>query len=61
MIAITDEQDFDPEIFVERMLGLQRREIIAGRDDAAIKDNEVVFAGRERDRLLRTGAKSETG
>ena len=59
MIFKADQQDFRPEILVERVLRLDDRKIIAGRDDASIEHDEIVFTGGEDDLLLTPGAHKE--
>ena len=59
--VVTDEENLSPEILLQAVLGFDRSEIIAGRHDAAVQDNEVIFAGGEDDGLLGAGAESETG
>jgi len=60
VVFVAHEQDLGPEVLVEAVLGSDHGEIIAGRDDAAIEDNEIVFRGNESDRLL-AGSERESG
>src|SRR5215470_17001103 len=43
------------------MLRFDGGEIIAGRDDAAVQDDQIVFARGKDDRLFRAAAKGDTG
>lgn len=63
VILETDEKDLRPEILVEGMLGFDDGEIIAGRNDASVQDNEIVFAWGENDLLAapRAQTKQESG
>jgi hypothetical protein len=59
MIDVTNQENFSPKILLQGMLGLDGGEVIAGRDDAAIEDKEVVL-GRIEDHVLATGADAIT-
>src|SRR5207253_3538413 len=61
MIVVSDEKDFCPEILVERVLGLNNRQIIAGRNDAAVQNDEVGVPGRKNNCLLRAAAEGDAG
>jgi hypothetical protein len=59
MILETDEQDLRPEILVEGVLGFDDGEVVAGGNDTAIEDDEIVFARSEDNPLLAAGGKQE--
>jgi hypothetical protein len=59
MILVTDEKNFRPEIGLQAVLRFDDGQIIAGRNDAAVKDNEIVFSGNENDFLRLAAAKGE--
>ena len=59
MIFVTDEENFRPEIGLQAVLGLDDGQIIAGGNDAAVEDDEVVFSGNENDFLGLAGAQRE--
>src|SRR5205823_10147700 len=61
MIVVTDEKNFCPEILVERMLSLNDRQIIAGRNDATVQNDQVGVPGRENDGLLRAATEGDAG
>ena len=46
-----DHQNFGPEVFIARVW-LDHGQVIDGRDDTAIEDDEVVFPWGEDDPLL---------
>jgi len=57
MIVVTDEENFRPEILVERVLGLNNGQIIAGRNDTTVQNDKVGIARGKNDGLLRAAAK----
>ena len=61
MIVVSNEKNFRPKIFVQTVLRFDRRQIITSRDNAAIENDEIVFARSEEDWLLRARAKGEAG
>jgi hypothetical protein len=56
VILVTNEQNLRPEVLIEAVLRLDHREVITGRDDAAVEDNEVIFPRDEGNLLLLAGA-----
>jgi hypothetical protein len=54
MIVVTNEENLGPEVLIERVLGFDRGEVVAGRDDASVQDDEIGFAGGKKNRLLRS-------
>jgi hypothetical protein len=54
MILEPNEKDFGPEVFVERMLRFDNREIIAGRNNTSVENNQVILPRGEKDDLLLT-------
>jgi hypothetical protein len=61
MIVVPNEENFCPKILVQRVLGLNNREIIAGRDNAAVQNDEVGVPGRKNNCLLRAAAEGDAG
>jgi len=61
MIAVADEEDFGPKILVQLMLVFDDREIVAGRNDAVVEDDEVTFVWRKDNGLLGATAQSDAG
>ena len=61
MIVVTNEENFCPEICVQSVLGLNHREVIAGRDNAAVQNDEVCVPGRKNNCLLRAAAEGDAG
>ena len=59
MIVKPNEKDLGPEILIELMLRLNDREIVAGRNDAPIEHDKIVFPGSENDSLLDTRSKAQ--
>src|SRR4029077_19333841 len=45
MVGITDQKNFRPKVLLQVVLGFDRRQIVAGRDDATVENDEIVFAG----------------
>jgi len=43
MTVITNEQNLGPEILVQAVLGFDRCEIVASRDDAIVDHDEIVL------------------
>jgi len=60
MIVVTDEENFCPKIRVQSVLGLNHRQVIASRDNAAVQNDQLAFAGRENDCSLRTATEGDT-
>ena len=52
MIVVSYEENLGPEIFIERVLDLNGGQVVAGRDDATIEDDEITFARGKKNRLL---------
>ena len=52
MIVEPNEEDFGPEIPIERMLRFDDREIVARRNDASVEHDEVIFSRSKNDSLL---------
>ena len=61
MIVVPNEENFCPKIRVESMLSLNNREIIAGRDNAAVQNDQVGVPGRKNYCLLRAAAEGDAG
>jgi hypothetical protein len=59
VIFETNKKDLRPEILIERMLGFDDSEIIAGRNNASIQDHEIIFAWGENHLLLATRSQAE--
>ena len=59
VIVVANEKNFRPKIFIQTVLRFDRGQIITSGDNAAIEHDEIVFAWREKDWLLRARAKSE--
>jgi hypothetical protein len=59
MIVEPDEEDFGPEIPIERMLRFDGREIVARRNDASVEHDEVIFSGSKNDSLLTPGRSAD--
>ena len=59
MIFEPDQQDFRPEILVQRVLRFDDGEIITGGNYAAIQDDEIIFAGRQKHSLATAGQREE--
>jgi len=51
MIGVANQQNLRPKVRFERVLRFDDGEIIAGGNDATIKDNEVIISGRKHDFL----------
>src|SRR5437867_2448879 len=45
MVDITNEKNFRPKVFLQGVLGLDCRQIVASRDDATVEDEQVVLTG----------------
>src|SRR5438132_11443455 len=45
MVDITNQKNFRPKVFLQGVLGFDRRQIVAGRDDATVENDEIVLAG----------------
>ncbi len=60
MIDVTNKENFRPKVFFQLVLGFDRREVIARRNDAAIQDEEVILAAIEH-YVLATGADAVAG
>ena len=61
MILVADEKNLGPEIRLQAVLGFDHREVIAGGNDAAIENDEIVFAGDEDDLLRLAGSEGKSG
>ena len=61
MIAVANEKNFRPEVFVQLMLVFEDGEIIAGGDHASVQHDQVIFARRENNGLLGPTTESDTG
>jgi len=60
MVGITDEKNFRPKVFFQVVLGFDRRQIVAGRDDATVENDEIVCAGTKH-YVLATSANAVAG
>lgn len=60
VIVVSNEKNFGPKVSVERVLGFHGGEVVAGGDDTTIKDNQLVFAWREKNGLLRSATEGGT-
>ena len=61
MIVVANEKNFGPEVFVERVLGFDGGEIVAGRDNAAVQNDQIAVPGGENDSLLWPAAEGDAG
>src|SRR5262249_35230757 len=61
MTGVSDEENFRPKILVECVLGFYGGEIIAGRDNAAVQNDQIVFGRGKDDRLFRAGTQGWGG
>ena len=61
MIVVSNEKDFCPKILVERVLGLNNCQIIAGRNDATVQNDKVGIARGKNDGLLRAATEGDAG
>src|SRR5205085_10633333 len=61
MIVVSNEENFRPEILVQLVLVFDYGQIIAGRDHAAVQDDEIGFTRGKDDRLLRATAQGDAG
>ena len=52
MIVVSDEKNLGPEILIERVLGFNGGQVVAGGDDATIEDDKIAFAWGKENRLL---------
>ena len=43
MVDITDQENFRPKVFLQGVLGFDRGQIVASRDDAIVEDEEIVL------------------
>ena len=59
--VVANEKNSCPKIFIERVLGFNGGEIIAGGNDAAVQDDEVTFVRREEDGLLGSATEGDAG
>lgn len=59
--VVANKKDSRPEIVFQTVLRLHCGEIVAGRNDAAVEDDEVVLSGGKKDWLLRAGTKGKAG
>src|SRR5438445_2912889 len=60
MVDITDQKNFRPKVFLQGVLGFDRRQIVAGRDDATVENDEIVLAGTKH-YVLATSANAIAG
>src|SRR5256885_3111676 len=59
MILKTDQKNLRPEILIQRVLSLDHRQIIAGRNHTAVQDDEIIFPGRQHDPLMAPGGSQQ--
>ena len=43
MVDISDEENFRPKVFLQGVLGFDRCQVVASRDDAIVEDEEIVL------------------
>ena len=60
MVDITDQENFRPKVFLQGVLGFDRRQIVASRDDATVEDEEIVRT-RIKHYILATSANAVAG
>ena len=60
MVDIADQKNFRPKVFLQVVLGFDRRQIVAGRDDATVENDEIVLAGTKH-YVLATSANAVAG
>ena len=48
MVGITDQKNFRPKVLLQGVLGFDRGQIVAGRDDATVENDQIVLAGIKR-------------
>src|SRR5438034_11685579 len=60
MVGITDQKNFRPKVFLQGVLGFDRRQIVASRDDATVEDEEIVLT-RIKHYILATSANAVAG
>jgi hypothetical protein len=59
MVFKPNEKDFRPKVSIQSVLGFDNGQVIDSRDDAAIEDNEVIFAWGKDHALLASRGKEE--
>src|SRR4029077_18050840 len=55
----TNEKNLRPEILVQSMLSFDHGQVVTGRNHAAVKDDEVIFAGTKDNALMAGGSRKE--
>ena len=60
VILVTDKQNLRPEIWLQAVLRLDHRQIVAGGNNAAVEHDEIGFA-RGEDHFLRLTAAEGAG
>jgi hypothetical protein len=59
MVLVTNEQNPGPKIRFQTVLSLNDREVIAGRNHAAIKNNQIILSRAENNLLWLARTKGE--